>query len=201
MTNQKNNERHKSRMQRKKQIVDKHIAKASEDRGVLLVHTGNGKGKSSSAFGMLARAIGHGMKVAVVQFIKGSGTTGEEKFFRQFPQVSYHVMGEGFTWETQDNERDKQAAQTAWQQAQKILSDDSYQLVLLDELNIALKYGLLSTEQIISDLKQRPLMQHIIITGRGAKDELIEIADTVTEMKLIKHAFNSGIKAQEGIEF
>jgi len=201
MTNQKNNERHKSRMQRKKQIVDKHIAKASENRGVLLIHTGNGKGKSSSAFGMLARALGHGMKVAVVQFIKGSGTTGEEKFFRQFPQVSYHVMGEGFTWETQDIERDKQVAQTAWQQAQKILSDDSYQLVLLDELNIALKCDLLSTEQIIADLKHRPIMQHVIVTGRGAKDELIEIADTVTEMKLIKHAFNSGIKAQEGIEF
>ncbi len=201
MTNQEFNKRHKNRMQRKKQIIDKNIINASEERGILLVHTGNGKGKSSSAFGMLARALGHDMKVAVVQFIKGSGSTGEEKFFRQFSNVSYHVMGEGFTWETQDNERDKQVAQTAWQQAQKILSDDSYQLVLLDELNIALKCGLLPVDQIISDLKKRPQMQHVIVTGRGAKAELIELADTVTEMSLIKHAFKSGIQAQKGVEF
>ena len=194
-------ERHKKRMQRKKKVEDEKIANASENRGVLLVHTGNGKGKSSSAFGMLARALGHGMKVAVVQFIKGSGSTGEEKFFRQFPEVSYHVMGEGFTWETQDNERDKQVAKTAWQQAQKILSDDSYQLVILDELNIALKLGLLPIDQVIYDLKQRPHMQHVIVTGRGAKAELIELADTVTEMTLVKHAFKSGVKAQKGIEF
>ncbi len=201
MTNQEFNKRHKNRMQRKKQIIDKNIINASEERGILLVHTGNGKGKSSSAFGMLARALGHDMKVAVVQFIKGNGSTGEEKFFRQFSEVSYHVMGEGFTWETQDNERDKQVAQTAWQQAQKILSDDSYQLVLLDELNIALKCGLLPVDQIISDLKKRPQMQHVIVTGRGAKAELIELADTVTEMSLIKHAFKSGIQAQKGVEF
>jgi cob(I)alamin adenosyltransferase len=201
MTDLTNNERHKQRMQRKKDIVDESIAKATEKRGVLLVNTGNGKGKSSSAFGMLARALGHDMKVAVVQFIKGSESTGEERFFKQLPNVSYHVMGEGFTWETQDNERDKQVAEKAWQQAQEILSDDSYQLVLLDELNIALKCGLLPIEKIVADLQQRPPMQHVIVTGRGAKDELIDIADTVTEMTLIKHAFNSGIQAQEGIEF
>jgi cob(I)alamin adenosyltransferase len=200
MTDQNFNRRHNKRMQRKKQIIDKNIVLASINRGVLLVLTGNGKGKSSSAFGMLARALGHGMKVAVVQFIKGSGSTGEEKFFRQFPEVSYHIMGEGFSWETQDNERDKLAAQAAWNQAKEILNDNSYQFVILDELNIALKNNLLLLDEVITVLQQRAKMQHVIITGRGAKQQLIDVADTVTEMKMIKHAFKAGIKAQQGIE-
>lgn len=193
-------DKHKKRMQRKKDIVDKGIKNATQDRGVLLNLTGNGKGKSSSGFGMLARALGHDMRVGVVQFIKGSFSTGEEKFFRQFPQVSYHVMGEGFTWETQDNQRDIEAAELAWEQARKMLTDDSFDLILLDELNIALKSKLLNVDKIIEDLKQRPDMQHVIITGRGSIPELVELSDTVTEMKMIKHAYTNGIRAQKGVE-
>ena len=193
-------DKHKKRMQRKKEIVDKGISNASEDRGILLNLTGNGKGKSSSGFGMLARALGHDMRVGVVQFIKGSFSTGEEKFFRQFPKVSYHVMGEGFTWETQDMQRDIQAAQLAWKQARKMLSDDTFDLILLDELNIVLKSKLLNIDEIIEDLKQRPVMQHVIITGRGSIPELVELSDTVTEMKMVKHAFTNGIRAQKGVE-
>lgn len=200
MSDTNNADKHKKRMQRKKEIVDKGISKASEDRGILLNLTGNGKGKSSSGFGMLARALGHDMRVGVVQFIKGSFSTGEEKFFRQFPEVSYHVMGEGFTWETQDMQRDIEAAQLAWKQARELLSDDKYDLILLDELNIALKSKLLNIEDIIEDLKQRPQMQHVIITGRGSIPELIELSDTVTEMKMTKHAFTNGIRAQKGVE-
>lgn len=191
---------HKKRMQRKKQVIDQKIAEATEDRGVLVIHTGNGKGKSSSAFGMIARALGHDMKVAVVQFIKGTYSTGEETFFRRLPEVEYHVMGDGFTWETQDHERDVQTAQAAWDQAAQLLNDEQYQLVVLDELNIAIKNRLVSLQDIITVLQQRPRMQHVVITGRGAAQELMEIADTVTEMKMHKHAFQSGIKAQKGIE-
>ncbi|MDH5766056.1 MAG: cob(I)yrinic acid a,c-diamide adenosyltransferase [Gammaproteobacteria bacterium] len=191
---------HKKRMQRKKQVIDQKIAEATEDRGVLVIHTGNGKGKSSSAFGMIARALGHDMKVAVVQFIKGAYSTGEETFFRRFPEVEYHVMGDGFTWETQDHERDVQTAQTAWDQAAQLLNDEQYQLVVLDELNIAIKNRLVSLDDVVTVLQQRPRMQHVVITGRGAAQELMEIADTVTEMKMHKHAFQSGIKAQKGIE-
>lgn len=193
-------EKHQQRMQRKKQIVDEKIANATEDRGVLLVHTGNGKGKSSSAFGMIARALGHEMKVAVVQFIKGSFSTGEEAFFKRFPEVTYHVMGDGFTWETQDHEKDKQAAEAAWVKVKAMLNDDSYDLIVLDELNIAIKNKLLSLDEVIVDLQQRPKMQHVVVTGRGARQEMIDIADTVTEMKMIKHAFKEGVKAQKGIE-
>jgi len=192
---------HKKRMQRKKEIIDSNIAQANEDRGVLLVHTGNGKGKSSSGFGMVARALGHNMRVGIVQFIKGSDSTGEEQFFKQFEQVSYHVMGEGFTWETQDMQLDKEVAGIAWQQAARFLCDNSLDLILLDELNIALKSNLLEVETVIHDLQQRPHMQHVIITGRGAITELVDIADTVTEMKLVKHAYKSGIRAQKGIEY
>jgi len=193
--------KHKKRMQRKKEIIDSSIAKADEDRGVLLVHTGNGKGKSSSGFGMVARALGHGMRVGIVQFIKNSDSTGEERFFKQFEQVSYHVMGEGFTWETQDMQRDKEVAEIAWQQAARFLCDNSFDLILLDELNIALKSKLLEVETVIHDLQQRPHMQHVIVTGRGAISELTDIADTVTEMKLIKHAYKFGVRAQKGIEY
>ncbi|QGZ31803.1 cob(I)yrinic acid a,c-diamide adenosyltransferase [Stutzerimonas stutzeri] len=194
--------RHKARMQRKKALVDQKIAEAQQAYGLLLVLSGNGKGKSSSAFGMVARALGHGMKVGVVQFIKGAASTGEERFFRRFPdEVRYHVMGEGFTWETQDRQRDIATAAEAWAVAADLLADPSIALVVLDELNIALKYGYLDLERVLADIESRPMRQHVVVTGRGAPPKLIEAADTVTEMNLVKHAFKAGVKAQEGIEF
>ncbi|GAB6386912.1 cob(I)yrinic acid a,c-diamide adenosyltransferase [Stutzerimonas marianensis] len=194
--------RHRARMQRKKAVVDEKIAAAQDEYGLLLVHTGNGKGKSSSAFGMVARALGHGIKVGVVQFIKGAASTGEENFFRRFPEdVRYHVMGEGFTWETQDRQRDIAKAGEAWAVAVELLSDPQIGLVVLDELNIALKYGYLELDTVLADIESRPLLQHVVVTGRGAPPALIEAADTVTEMSLVKHAFKSGVKAQKGIEF
>lgn len=193
--------RHKARMQRKKAVVDEKIAQARDEHGLLLVHTGNGKGKSSSAFGMVARALGHGLKVGVVQFIKGGMSTGEETFFRRFPEeVSYHVMGEGYTWDTQDRQRDIEKAQQAWAVARSLLDDPAVGLVVLDELNIALKHGYLDLDQVLSDLQARPPMQHVVVTGRGAKPEMIEMGDTVTEMGMLKHAFQAGIKAQKGVE-
>ena len=194
------NARHQARMARKKAVVDAKIAEATRDQGVLLVHTGNGKGKSSAGFGMLARALGHGMHVGVVQFIKGAFSTGEEAFFRRFPEVEYHVMGEGFTWETQDRERDIAMAQSAWQRSAAMLANPTIQLVLLDELNIALKQHYIDVNEVIAALKIRPPMQHVVITGRGAPQVLIDIADTVTEMVVVKHAFNAGIRAQKGVE-
>ncbi len=193
-------ERHRVRMARKKEIVDAKIAQADRDQGVLLVLTGNGKGKSSSGFGMLARALGHGMRAGVVQFIKGSFSTGEEAFFRRFDEVQYHVMGEGFTWETQDRTRDITAAQAAWDKAARLLNDDGIELVLLDELNIALKYGYVQLDVVITALQQRPAMQHVVVTGRGAPQALLDIADTVTEMVVVKHAFDAGVRAQKGVE-
>ena len=194
-------ERHLARMLRKKAVIDERIANSPNECGLLLVLTGNGKGKSSSAFGMLARAMGHGMQCGVVQFIKGRNSTGEELFFRRFPeQVRYHVMGEGFTWETQDRQRDIAAAEAAWEVSREMLRDPSIGLVVLDELNIALKHGYLDLEQVLTDLQARPPMQHVLVTGRGAKPEMIDLADTVTEMNVVKHAFQAGIKAQKGIE-
>ncbi|MBD9675638.1 cob(I)yrinic acid a,c-diamide adenosyltransferase [Pseudomonas sp. PDM18] len=195
-------ERHRSRMQRKKAVIDEKIAQAQGERGVFLVNSGNGKGKSSSAFGMVARALGHGMKVGVVQFIKGAATTGEEAFFRRFPEeVSFHVMGEGFTWETQDRQRDIAKAQLAWDVARQLLADPEVGLVVLDEVNIALKHGYLELDTVLSDIAARPSMQHVVATGRGAQPAMLEAADTVTEMGLVKHAFKAGIKAQKGVEF
>lgn len=193
-------ERHKEKMGRQKAIVDAGIARATERRGVIVVNTGNGKGKSSAAFGMAARALGHGMRIGVVQFIKGSHSTGEEAFFRRFPEVSYHVMGEGFTWETQDRERDIASAAKAWEQAVAFLTDPAFDLIVLDEINIALKLGYLDLHQVLDALRARPHMQHVVLTGRGAPAELIEAADTVTEMREIKHAYHAGIQAQEGVE-
>ena len=194
-------ERHLARMLRKKAVIDERIANSPNECGLLLVLTGNGKGKSSSAFGMLARAMGHGMQCGVVQFIKGRNSTGEELFFRRFPeQVRFHVMGEGFTWETQDRQRDIAAAEAAWEVSRELLRDPSIGLVVLDELNIALKHGYLDLDRVLSDLQARPPMQHVVVTGRGAKPEMIELADTVTEMGMIKHAFQAGIKAQKGVE-
>jgi cob(I)alamin adenosyltransferase len=196
-------ERHRERMQRKKELVDRKIARATIDRGVLVVNTGNGKGKSSSGFGMLARSLGHGLKCGVVQFIKGTFSTGEEAFFRRFAeddQLDYHVMGEGFTWETQDKARDIQAAQAAWTIAAGMLADPAYDFVLLDELNIALVKQYVQLEQVLEAVSARPPRQHVVITGRGAPDGLIAVADTVTEMRVVKHAFDAGIMAQKGIE-
>ena len=196
------NERHRIRMERKKAIIDQKIAAADKDIGIIIVNTGNGKGKSSSGFGMVVRALGHGMKVAVVQFIKGAMSTGEEKFLRRFPdEVSFHAMGEGYTWVTQDRERDIAKAQQAWKMAKGFLSDPTIGLVLFDELNIALKYRYLDVDDVIADLLERPAMQHVVITGRGAPPELIAIADTVTEMAVVKHAFQAGIGAQAGTEW
>ncbi len=195
-------DRHRARMQRKKALIDEKIAEAQDEYGLLLVHTGNGKGKSSSAFGMVARALGHGIKVGVVQFIKGAASTGEEAFFRRFPdEVRYHVMGEGFTWETQDRQRDIAKAREAWTVAAELLADPEIGLVVLDELNIALKYGYLELAPVLADIESRPLLQHVVVTGRGAPTGLVEVADTVTEMGLIKHAFKAGVKAQKGVEF
>ncbi|KQZ66553.1 MULTISPECIES: cob(I)yrinic acid a,c-diamide adenosyltransferase [unclassified Lysobacter] len=195
-------DRHRERMQRKKELVDRKIARATIERGVLVVNTGNGKGKSSSGFGMLARSLGHGFRCGVVQFIKGSFSTGEEAFFRRFEgeQLGYHVMGEGFTWETQDKARDIAAAQAAWAKAAAMLADERYDFVLLDELNIALAHRYVELDAVLAAVAARPPLQHVVITGRGAPDRLIDAADTVTEMRVVKHAFQAGIKAQKGVE-
>jgi len=194
-------ERHNARMARKKDVVDAKIAAAQDERGVIVITTGNGKGKSSSGFGMVVRALGHGMQAAVVQFIKGAIPSGEEMFLRRFPdQCAFHVMGEGYTWETQDRARDVAKAEAAWEVARGLLRDPAIGLVLLDELNIALKLHYLDVDTVIADLRARPPMQHVVITGRGAPQALIDAADTVTEMTPVKHAFKQGIKAQRGIE-
>jgi cob(I)alamin adenosyltransferase len=195
-------ERHRARMARKQEVVEAKVARATRDKGLLLVLTGIGKGKSSSAFGMIARALGHGMKVGVVQFIKGAFSTGEEAFFRRFPEeVDYRVMGEGFTWVTQDRQRDRQAAEAAWETARAMLQNPELGLVVLDELNIVLKHGYLPLERVLADLSRRTAGQHVVVTGRGARPELIELADTVSEVTNVKHAFAQGIRAQKGIEF
>ena len=196
------NERHRVRMERKKAIIDARIQAADKQVGIIIVNTGNGKGKSSSAFGMAARALGHGMRVGVVQFIKGAMATGEEMFLRRFPdEVGFHAMGEGYTWETQNRERDMEKAAEAWAQAKRYLSDPAIGMVVLDELNIALKYRYLDVHTVIEDLLDRPPMQHVVITGRGAPPELVAVADTVTEMNVVKHAFKAGIAAQAGTEW
>jgi len=204
--NEQRADRHHQRMARKKAVVDQHIEAAQSERGVLIVNTGNGKGKSSAAFGVVARALGHGQKVAVVQFVKSRSDTGEEEFFRRVAQslpnqLDWHVAGEGFTWETQDGGRDTAAAKTAWEIAGRYLTDPKTELVVLDEFTYALKYGWLDIDVVLAALAGRPPMQHVIITGRAAPAALIEAADTVTEMNLVKHAFKAGIKAMPGIEW
>lgn len=195
-----NKDAHRIAMARKKRIIEQRKAKAQDERGVIVVNTGNGKGKSTAGFGMVARALGHGMQVGVVQFIKGAFSTGEEALFRRFETVDYHVMGEGFTWETQDVDRDMAAARAAWTRAAEMLADEAYALVLLDELNIVLNKGYLPVKTVIDALERRPEMQHVVITGRHAPEALLEVADTVTRMKLEKHAFKAGVKAQKGVE-
>jgi len=194
-------DRHNQRMQRQKELVDKTIQDANKDKGLLLVITGNGKGKSSSGFGMVARALGHDMKVGIVQFIKGAMTTGEESFFRRFPdKVDYHVVGDGFTWDTQNLDQDIASAEAGWAICQQMLQDPSIDVLLFDELNIVLKMKYLNSEQVLDDIAARPAMQHVIITGRGAPDAVINAADTVSRIEDIKHAFRAGIRAQKGIE-
>ena len=194
------NARHKARMQRKKAVIDAAIEKADQEKGLLLVLTGNGKGKSSSAFGMLARSIGYQMKAGVAQFIKGRTDTGEEAFFAKHPDVEWHVLGEGFTWNTQDREADIKTAQAGWAITKKMLTNPNISLVILDELTYPLKYGYLDQETVLADIAARPAMQHVVVTGRGASQALIDMADTVSELKDIKHAYRAGIKAQVGID-
>ncbi len=202
MTNDKEgiNQRHNKRMEKKKAVIDKSIAKADKEKGLLLILTGNGKGKSSSAFGMIARALGHGMKVGVVQFIKGRTDTGEEAYFSKDPNVDWQVMGEGFTWDTQNREKDIEAAKKGWAEAQRMMNDLSYGLVILDEFTYILTYNYLDTDEIMRDINNRPKMQHIVITGRAANATLRNAADTVSEITDEKHAYRAGIKAQKGID-
>jgi cob(I)alamin adenosyltransferase len=193
--------RHAERMAAKQKVMQARIERAQKEQGVLLVLTGPGKGKSSSGFGMVARALGHGMKVGVVQFIKGKISTGEQLFFSKLPNVDYHVMGQGYTWDTQDREKDMQAAEAAWSEVKRMLADESYGLILLDELNIVLRREYLDLDDVLDTLQARPAMQHVVVTGRNAPQELLDLADTATDMKVLKHAFkDQGVKAQKGIE-
>ncbi|UTW01416.1 cob(I)yrinic acid a,c-diamide adenosyltransferase [Marinomonas rhizomae] len=197
----KDPEKHQQRMQNIKKHVDKRIAKAQEDKGTFVLLTGNGKGKSSSALGMVARALGHGMKVGVVQFLKGEWNTGEIDFFKQQANVQWEIMPAGFTWETQNRESDIASSEQAWEKAAAMLSDPSIDLVVLDELTYLLHYEYLLEDNVLQALMNRPENQHLVVTGRGASDALIELADTVSELKEVKHAFKRGIKAQKGLEF
>ncbi len=202
MTEEELNARHTEKMRKKKAARDKILATKTEEKGLLIVHTGKGKGKSTAGFGMVFRAIGHGMKIGIVQFVKGAWETGERYVLEKFPeQVTINAMGEGFTWETQDRQRDIDAARSAWEKAKALILDDEHDMVLCDELNIVLRYDYLPVDEVVEVLKRRPPMKHVIITGRNARDELIEAADLVTEMEMIKHPFRAGVKAQKGIEF
>lgn len=202
MSEEELNARHTEKMKKKKAARDKIIATKTIEKGLTIVHTGKGKGKSTAAFGMVFRALGNGMKVAVVQFVKGKWGTGERNVLDKFPeQVSLATMGEGFTWETQDRQRDIDAARAAWEQAKAFILDDKHDMVLCDELNIVLRYDYLPIQEVLEVLEQKPEMKHVIITGRNAKDELVEYADLVTDMTQVKHPFRSGVKAQVGIEF
>jgi cob(I)alamin adenosyltransferase len=192
------NTRHAERMARKKAVIDAAVAAATDEHGLLIVITGNGKGKSTSAFGTVARALGHGMKVGVVQFIKSRTDTGEESFLGKFAE--WHVTGDGFTWDTQNREQDIATAERGWAIAARMLADPAYQLVVLDELTYLLSYGYLDADTVLDALAQRPPMQHVIVTGRGAPDALIELADTVSIIADEKHAFRAGVKAQPGID-
>lgn len=195
-------DRHKSKMANRKAVQDAEVASKTIEKGLLIVHTGKGKGKSTAAFGLLLRALGRGFRAGVVQFGKGAWETGERKAIERFPdQVVWYALGEGFTWETQDRERDVAAAERAWAKTKELMADPSIRLLILDELNIALRYGHLDLNEVVAGLSARRPDLHIVVTGRNAKPELIEAADLVTEMSLVKHHFSAGVKAQEGIEF
>jgi cob(I)alamin adenosyltransferase len=195
--------RHAEKMRKKKAARDKIIATKTIEKGLVIVHTGKGKGKSTAAFGMVFRMLGHGERVAIIQFVKGKWQTGERVALEKFGDlVSINTMGEGFTWETQDRQRDLAAARAAWERAKAIIKAGEHRLVLLDELNIVLRYDYLPIDEIVSFLRdEKPADVHVVVTGRNARDELIEIADLVTEMEMVKHPFRSGVKAQAGIEF
>jgi cob(I)alamin adenosyltransferase len=202
MTEAERDAYHADKMRKKKAAREKILATKTAERGLLIVHTGKGKGKSTAAFGMVFRALGHGFKVGVVQFVKGAWGTGERDVLMRFPDlVTIKAMGEGFTWDVADRQRDLAAARAAWEAAKAMIADQSYKLILLDELNIVLRYDYLPLDEVLTVLKNKPRDTHVIVTGRNAKDELIEIADLVTEMVEIKHPFRSGVKAQPGIEF
>lgn len=194
------NQRHKERMQRKKAAIDASIAQANQEKGVLVLLTGNGKGKSSSAFGMVARALGHGMKVGVAQFIKSRTDTGEEAFFSKQNNVEWHVLGDGFTWDTQDRAQDIATSERGWRIAEKMLADPSYNLVVLDELTYLINYNYLDAERVYDALEHRPFMQHVVVTGRAAAAELRDLADTVSEISDEKHAYRAGVQAQKGVD-
>lgn len=192
---------HQERMAKKKEVIDKRIAQATEERGVLILLKGNGKGKSSSAFGTMARCVGHGKKAAVIQFVKGRTETGEFKLFRDHELIDWNVMGHGFTWETQDKSQDIAAAEKAWALAEQYLQDDSYEMLVFDELSYMFKYKYLPLEPVIEALNNRPKNQHVMITGRVMPEGLEEIADTISSIRDERHAFRLGVKAQAGIEF
>ena len=195
-------DRHKAKMAHRKAVQDKEVAGKTIEKGLLIVHTGKGKGKSTAAFGLALRMLGRGKRVGVVQFIKGAWHSAERDMLAKFgDQVSWHSMGEGFTWETQDLARDMAAAERAWAKAQELMADPSFALVILDELNIALRYDYLPLNKVVAALKARQPELHVVVTGRNAKPALIEAADLVTDMTLVKHHFAAGVKAQEGIEF
>jgi cob(I)alamin adenosyltransferase len=201
-TEEEINRRHNEKMARRKAVRERMLATKTEERGLLIVHTGKGKGKSTAAFGIVLRCLGHGMRVGIVQFVKGVWQTGERIALERFGElVTCHAMGEGFTWETQDRARDVAAACNAWEAAKEMISDPAYRLVLLDELNIVLRYNYLPVDEVVATLRAKPRDLHLIVTGRNARPELIETADLVTEMTLVKHPFRSGVKAQLGIEF
>lgn len=202
MTEEEIDRRHAEKMAKKKAARDKMLATKTQERGLIIVHTGKGKGKSTGAMGLAVRAVGNGMRVCVVQFVKGAWETGERKVLEHFPdQCTMKAMGEGFTWDTQDRQRDIAAARAAWDFAKEAMADESYDMVLLDELNIVLRYDYLPLSEILETLADKREMLHVVITGRNAKDELIDMADLVTEMTQIKHPFRDGVKAQRGIEF
>jgi cob(I)alamin adenosyltransferase len=203
MTEAELDARHADKMRKKKAARDKIVATKTIEKGLLIVHTGKGKGKSTAAFGMVLRALGHGMPVAVVQFVKGRWESGERAALEKFaPLLTSHTMGEGFTWETQDRQRDIAAARAAWERAKAFIAGGDHKLVLLDELNIVLRYDYLPADEVVAFLRdEKPADVHVIVTGRNAPDALIEAADLVTEMEMVKHPFRSGVKAQKGIEF
>ncbi|HKX29615.1 MAG TPA: cob(I)yrinic acid a,c-diamide adenosyltransferase [Blastocatellia bacterium] len=195
-------ERHAETMRRRKASYDTRKAAATREKGLLIVHTGTGKGKTSAALGMVFRALGHGMRAGVVQFTKGAIPTGEAAFAAEIGgRVDFFTLGEGYTWETQDRQRDTAVARRAWEQACALLADPQYQLIVLDELNIVLKYKYLPLDEVLEALRHKREDLHVIVTGRNAVDELIELADLVTEMKMIKHPYRAGVKAQKGIEY
>ena len=195
-------ERHARKMAKKKAAREKILATKTEEKGLLVVHTGKGKGKSTAAWGMALRCIGHGFKVGIVQFVKGAWETGERDVFEKFPDlVTIKAMGEGFTWETQDKTRDIRAAEAAWSAAREMMADPSYKMIILDELNIVLRYEYLALDDVLAAFADKRSDQHIVVTGRNAPDALMEAADLVTEMALVKHPFRAGVKAQAGVEF